>query len=233
MFKAADLFDLTQTEHFAIFEGCEYAWDALGKIASFIAANLRPALHNRCEGVAYVGERVFIGANTVIEDGAMIKGPAIIGRNCQIRHNAYIREQVIIGDNCVVGNSCEVKNSLLFNNAVAPHFNYIGDSILGFKAHLGAGVKISNFKLVPGNIMIELDGKPLDTGLSKFGALLGDHTDIGCNAVLNPGSIIGRGSVVYPNTNWRGALGANMIAKNKAAVEVVVRRGFAGAKQKP
>src|SRR5258706_11507410 len=146
----------------------------------------------------------------------MIKGPAIIGRNCQIRHNAYVREQVIIGDNCIVGNSCEVKNSILFNQAVAPHFNYIGDSILGHKAHLGAGVKISNVKLVPGNITVEMNGQPFDTGLRKFGALLGDGADIGCNAVLNPGSLIGRGSVVYPNTNWRGGLAANWRGKKKA-----------------
>src|SRR6266850_7351836 len=224
MFKAADLFDLTQTEHFAIFEGCEYAWDALGKIASFIAANLRPALHNRCEGVAYVGERVFIGANTVIEDGAMIKGPAIIGRNCQIRHNAYIRENVIVGDNCVIGNSSEVKNSLLFNKAGAPHFNYIGDSIIGHKAHLGAGVKISNIKIVQGKVTVEMNGKPFDTGLRKFGALLGDNVDVGCNAVLNPGTIIGRSSVIYPNTNWRGVLAGNMIVKNKAEQELVIRK---------
>ena len=224
MFKPADLFDLSQTEHAALFEGCEYAWEALKKIKAYLAANLRPALRNRCQGVPYIGEKVFIGEGTMVEDGVMIKGPAIIGRNCEIRHNAYIREQVIIGDNCVIGNSCEVKNSILFNHAVAPHFNYIGDSILGYKAHLGAGVKISNFKLIPGNIKVEIKGKPLDTGLRKFGALLGDETDIGCNAVLNPGSIIGRDSVIYPNTNWRGVLPANSIAKNKAAVEVVRRQ---------
>src|SRR5947208_5169191 len=211
MFKPADLFDLSQTEHASIFEGCEYAWDAVKKIAAYLAANLRPGLKNRCDGVAFIGEKVFIGEGTVVEDGAMIKGPAIIGRNCEIRHNAYVREQVIIGDNCVVGNSCEVKNSLLFNNSVAPHFNYIGDSILGYKAHLGAGVKISNFKLVPGNIKVVIDGRPFDTGLRKFGALIGDEAEIGCNAVLNPVSIIGRGSVIYPNTNWRGVLPANMI----------------------
>jgi len=224
MFKAADLFDLNQTEHAAIFDGCEYAWEALRKIPAYILANLRPGLHNRCEGVAYIGEKVFIGEGTVVEDGVMIKGPAIIGRNCEIRHNAYIRENVIIGDNCVMGNSCEAKNSLLFNRAVAPHFNYIGDSILGHKAHLGAGVKISNFKIVPGNISVQIDGKPFDTGLRKFGALLGDNTDIGCNAVLNPGSIIGRGSVIYPNTNWRGVLAADRVVKNQAAQEVVERR---------
>jgi NDP-sugar pyrophosphorylase family protein len=224
MFKAVDLFNLSETEHTAIFDGCEYGWDALKKIQAYLEANLRPGLHNRCEGVAFVGKRVFIGEGTVVEDGAMIKGPAIIGRNCEIRHNAYIREQVIIGDNCVVGNSCEVKNSIFFNQAVAPHFNYVGDSILGYKAHLGAGVKISNVRLVPGTVTVDIDGVPFDTGLRKFGALLGDQTDIGCNAVLNPGSIIGRGSIVYPNTNWRGILPANMIVKNQAAQEVVVRR---------
>jgi UDP-N-acetylglucosamine diphosphorylase / glucose-1-phosphate thymidylyltransferase / UDP-N-acetylgalactosamine diphosphorylase / glucosamine-1-phosphate N-acetyltransferase / galactosamine-1-phosphate N-acetyltransferase len=224
MFKPADLFDLSQTDHAALFDGCEFAWAALKKIPAYLAANLRPALHNRCEGVAFIGKNVFIGEGTVIEDGVMIKGPAIIGRNCEIRHNAYLRENVIIGDGCVVGNSTELKNALLFNKAVAPHFNYVGDSILGHKAHLGAGVVLSNVKSLPGNVTVELEGKPFDTGLRKFGALLGDGAEVGCNAVLNPGSIVGRGATIYPCTNWRGILPANMIAKNKAAVEVVVRR---------
>ncbi len=224
MFKPADLFDLKETEHAGIFDGCEYAWDALKRIADYLKANLRPGLHNRCEGVAFIGAQVFIGEGTVVEDGAMIKGPAIIGRNCEIRHNAYIREQVVIGDHCVIGNACEIKNAVLFNHAAVPHFNYVGDSILGFKAHLGAGVKISNVKLVPGNVTVEMEGKPFDTGLRKFGGLLGDRTEVGCNSVLNPGSILGRGAIVYPNTNWRGILPANMIVKNKAEQEVVVMR---------
>jgi NDP-sugar pyrophosphorylase family protein len=224
MFTPADLFDLSQSAHAGIFNGCTYAWEALSKIAGFLKANLHPALHNRCEGVAFIGENVFIGEGTLVEDGAMIKGPAIIGKNCEIRHNAYVRENVIIGDNCVIGNACELKNAFLFNNATVPHFNYVGDSILGFRAHLGAGVKISNVKLVPGNVQVEVDGKPLDTGLRKFGALVGDHADVGCNAVLNPGSIIGRGSVIYPNTNWRGILPPNHIAKNRAAQEIILAR---------
>jgi len=224
MFKAEDLFDLTQTEHAAIFDGCKFAWDALKKIEAHIAANLKPELRNKCEGRAFIGEQVFIGEGTVVEDGVMIKGPAIIGKNCQIRHNAYIRENVIIGDGCVVGNSSELKNELLFNGAQAPHYNYVGDSILGHKAHLGAGVKISNLKMFPGNIVVEVDGVPFDTGLRKFGALLGDGAEAGCNAVLNPGSILGRGAVIYPNVFWRGILPANTIAKNKAEIEVVVKR---------
>ena len=228
MFKPADLFDLSQTEHAAIFADCKHAWEALKQIESYLAANLKPALHNKCEGVAFVGEKVFIGEGTVVEDGAMIKGPAIIGRNCQIRHNAYIREHVIIGDDCMVGNSCELKNALLFNGCQVPHFNYVGDSILGHKAHLGAGVILSNFKSLPGNVTVEMDGVPFDTGLRKFGALIGDGAEIGCNAALNPGSIIGRGAVIYPGVNWRGILPANMIAKNKAKIEIVMRRAKAG-----
>lgn len=222
MFKATDLFDMAQTEHAQVFEGCQFAWDVLGKIKAYVAAHVAPELHNRCDGRAYIGEQVFIGEGTVVEDGAMIKGPAIIGRNCQIRHNAYIREDVIIGDGCLVGNSCELKNSILFNNCQVPHFNYVGDSVLGYKAHLGAGVKISNFKLFGDNVTVELEGKPFDTGLRKFGALLGDGSEIGCNAVLSPGSIIGRHSVIYPNVTWRGILPGNMIVKNKAGQEVVV-----------
>jgi NDP-sugar pyrophosphorylase family protein len=224
MFEPADLFDLSQTEHAALFEGCHYAWEALKKIEGYLAANLRPALHNQCEGVAFIGEKVFIGEGTLLEDGVMIKGPAIIGRNCHIRHNAYLREHVIVGDHCVVGNSTELKHALLFNHAGAPHFNYVGDSIIGCRAHLGAGAVLSNLKSFPGNVTVELDGQPCDTGLRKFGALLGDGCDIGCNAVLNPGSIIGRGAVIYPGVNWRGILPANMIAKNQAASEVVVKR---------
>jgi len=224
MFKPADLFDLTRTDHAALFDGCDFAWQALKKIQPYLAAHLLPAQPHRATGHAVIGENVFIGEGTVIEDGVLIVGPAIIGRNCQIRHNAYIRENVIIGDDCVVGNACELKNSLLFNGAQVPHFNYVGDSILGYKSHLGAGVKISNLKLLPGNVTVAIAGKPFDTGLRKFGALLGDGAEAGCNAVLNPGSILGRGAIVYPNVFWRGVLPAGHIAKNRAEVEVVAKR---------
>ena len=223
MFKAEDLFDLAQTEHAAIFAECRFAWDALKKIEAYLDKVSRQNPPKRFPG-ASIGERVLIGEGTMVEPGAMIKGPAIIGKNCQIRHNAYIRENVIIGDGCVVGNSSELKNALLFNGAQAPHYNYIGDSILGHKAHLGAGVICSNLKSLPGNVTVEMDGAPFDTGLRKFGALLGDGAEVGCNAVLNPGSILGRGAVIYPNVFWRGILPANVIAKNKAEIEVVVKR---------
>ena len=225
MFKPQDLFDLSQTEHSAIFDGCEYAWEALNRLRDYLRVTLKPGLHNLCKGVAWVGADVFIGEGTVLEDGVMIKGPAIIGRNCQVRHNAYLREHVIVGDNCVVGNSTELKHALLFNHSQAPHYNYIGDSILGYKAHLGAGVKISNLKVIRNTVMVEHQGQRIETGLRKFGALIGDRTEIGCNAVLNPGSILGRDSLVYPNVNWRGVLPSGHIAKNRAPVEVVERKG--------
>lgn len=224
MFKPTDLFDLTQTEHAALFDGCEFAWDALKKLKAYIEAHAKSDLRNKCEGVAYIGRNVIIGEGTVVEDGAMIKGPAIIGRNCEIRHGAYIRDHVIVGDGCIIGNSSELKHSFLFNGCQVPHFNYVGDSILGHKAHVGAGVILSNLKSLPGNVTVEINGQPHDTGLRKFGAMLGDKADIGCNSVLNPGSIIGRGTVIYPLTNWRGVVGPNRIVKNKAAIEVVERR---------
>jgi len=222
-FTVAELFDLAQTEHAALFDGCEFAWEALKKIEPYLAKVTRQNPPPRFPG-ASIGDRVIIGAGTVVEPGALIKGPAIIGKNCQIRHNTYLRENVIIGDDCVVGNASELKNALLFNGVQVPHYNYVGDSILGHKAHLGAGAKISNVKLFPGNIAVEVDGVPRDTGLRKFGALMGDGAEAGCNAVLNPGSILGRGAVVYPNVFWRGILPSNSIAKNKAEIEVIVKQ---------
>jgi NDP-sugar pyrophosphorylase family protein len=223
MFKPADLFDLTQTEHAALFDGCNFAWDALKKIEAYLASVPKQNPPKRSPG-ASIGGKVLIGEGTVVEPGALIKGPAIIGKNCQIRHNAYLRENVILGDGCVVGNSSELKNALLFNGCQVPHFNYVGDSILGYKAHLGAGVICSNLKSLPGNVTIMVDGAPLDTGLRKFGALIGDGAEVGCNSVLNPGSILGRGAIIYPGVSWRGFLPANNIVKNKSEIEVVVKR---------
>jgi NDP-sugar pyrophosphorylase family protein len=224
MFTVADLFDLGQTTHAALFENGKPAWEALARIENYLAETLRPANHATVSPQAMIGEMVFLGEGTIVAAGACIEGPAIIGRNCQIRHNAYIRAQVIVGDNCVVGNACELKNALLFNDCQVPHFNYVGDSILGHHAHLGAGVVLSNFKSLPGNVTVQHGDDKIDTGLRKFGALIGDHTEIGCNSVLNPGSIIGRGSVIYPNINWRGVLAVGHIVKNTAAQEVIAKR---------
>ena len=225
MFSPTDLFDLQQTEHADLFAGAEFAWQALPALRSYVDARLVPRLLNRCIGVAWIDDRVFIGEGTVVEDGAMIKGPAIIGRNCEIRHNAYIRGPVLIGDDCVIGNASEVKYSVLFNQVAVPHFNYVGDSILGHGAHLGAGVKICNVKLQPGTVHVQAANGGLDSGLRKFGALLGDQVEVGCNAVLNPGSVLGRRAVVYPNVSWRGTLAPGHIAKNRSLVEIVPTTG--------
>jgi len=220
-----DLFDLSQTAHGALFDGVEYPWEALKHLADYLTKNLKPGSAGaEVHPSAHVGLQVSIGAGTVVEPGAMILGPAIIGAGCRIRHGAYIRENVIVGDGCVVGNSVELKHCVLFNQCQVPHFNYVGDSILGHKAHLGAGSILSNVKLDNQNVWVNFDGTPIDTGLRKFGGLIGDKAEIGCNAVLNPGSIIGRSSVVYPNVSWRGILPKHMIAKHEDRPNVVVRR---------
>jgi NDP-sugar pyrophosphorylase family protein len=217
-FLPADYFDLRQTDHAGIFHGVTQAWEILPKLVHYLEDHLVPANFGKVIGSPEIGEKVFIGEGTVIEPGAYIKGPAWIGANCQIRHGAYIRENVIIGAGSVVGNSCEIKNSFLFNDCQVPHFNYVGDSILGAKAHLAAGVIISNLKLNGDFIMIRAGDEIITTGLRKFGALVGDNVDVGCNAVINPGSILGRRSLIYPGVSWRGVLPANSIAKSPTHV---------------
>jgi UDP-N-acetylglucosamine diphosphorylase / glucose-1-phosphate thymidylyltransferase / UDP-N-acetylgalactosamine diphosphorylase / glucosamine-1-phosphate N-acetyltransferase / galactosamine-1-phosphate N-acetyltransferase len=225
IYHVEDLFDLAQTEHATLFGDLKWPWEALKRLAAYIDANVRPVINNAdVSALAHIGPRVFIGEGTVVEPGAMILGPAIIGSGCRIRHGAYIRENVIVGNGCVVGNSVEIKHSVLFNNCQVPHFNYVGDSVLGYKAHLGAGAIVSNVKLNNETVLVDFEGMPIDTGLRKFGALIGDRAEVGCNAVLNPGSIIGRGSLIYPTLSWRGILPAHMIAKLCSEPLVVVRR---------
>ena len=153
-----------------------------------------------------------------------MKGPAWIGENCHIRSGCYVRENVIVGNGVVMGNSCEFKNSILFDEVQVPHFNYVGDSILGYKSHLGAGVILSNVKLDHGEILVAAAEGQIATGLRKFGAIVGDRTEIGCNAVINPGSLIGRDSMVYPSANFRGVLPARSIFKVHQQVQIMERR---------
>lgn len=224
LMKPEDLWNLEHTGHAQIFEGVEHAWDALKGIRGLFEGMTEPNGRSHERPGVTIGDLVWIGEDVEIEDGVLIKGPAIIGDGTVIRHNAYLREYVVIGKECVLGNACEFKNCLLFDGCQVPHFNYVGDSILGYKAHLGAGVKISNVKLVPGNVKVMLGGQLVDSGLRKFGALLGDHAEVGCNTVLNPGSILGAHAVVYPNVCWRGHLPAHSIARNEAPVGVRTRR---------
>lgn len=231
VFAAADFFDLEETDHDALFDGTRYVWDALRSIRFYVENRPKFSQRHTIKGHAYVEDNVSTGEGTIVEAGAVVLGPSIIGKNCQIRPNAYVRPYSIIGNECVLGHASEIKHSILFNRCQAPHFNYIGDSILGCRAHLGAGVKISNLKLTPGNVMVDqLDesGQPIDSGLRKFGAIVGDDCEVGCNAVLNPGSILEPASIIYPNVSWRGILPRRMIAKNRASVEVSQGRPRAG-----
>ena len=224
-FAPAELLDLSHTAHAALFDSSAPVWSALPKIADLVRDQLKPAMHGRLLGNPFIGEQVFIGEGTVIEHGAMIKGPAWIGANCEIRNGCYIRENVIVGDGAVLGNSCEFKNCVLFDAAQVPHFNYVGDSILGYKAHLGAGVILSNVKLDHAEIFVETpEGERLATGLRKFGAILGDEAEVGCNAVLNPGSVLGRRALIYPLTSWRGVLPEAGIGKERTSLQVLHRR---------
>jgi len=223
-FSPADYLDLNRTDHRALFENVVNVWDALKQIPTYLQFRLKPAIHGRLIGKPFISGAVFIGRGTVIEQGAMIKGPAWIGENCEIRNGCYIRENVIVGNGCVLGNSCEFKNSILFDEAQVPHFNYVGDSILGTRAHLGAGVILSNVKLDHGEVIVAGPNGPIRTSLRKFGAIVGDRAEIGCNSVLSPGSIIGRDTVLYPGSQWRGCAPEGSIIKHKQDFEVVARQ---------
>jgi UDP-N-acetylglucosamine diphosphorylase / glucose-1-phosphate thymidylyltransferase / UDP-N-acetylgalactosamine diphosphorylase / glucosamine-1-phosphate N-acetyltransferase / galactosamine-1-phosphate N-acetyltransferase len=175
-------------------------------------------------GKPFISNSVFVGRGTIVEQGAVLKGPAWIGENCHIRAGCYVRENVIAGDGVVMGNSSEFKNCILFNEAKVPHFNYVGDSILGHHAHLGAGVILSNVKLDHREIAVASPDGNIATGLTKFGAIVGDRTEIGCNAVINPGSILGRDCIVYPSANFRGVLANSSIVKVRQTLQILSRR---------
>ncbi len=207
-----------------LFENSVNVWDALKQITSYLQFRLQPAVQGRMIGKPFISGAVFIGKGTTIEQGAMIKGPAWIGEGCEIRNGCYIRENVIVGSGCVLGNASEFKNCIILDEAQIPHFNYVGDSIVGYRSHLGAGVVLSNVKLDRGEITIHTPGGAIPTGLKKFGAVIGDHAEIGCNSVLNPGSIIGRNTILYPCTQWRGVAPADSIVKTKQTFEVLSRR---------
>jgi NDP-sugar pyrophosphorylase family protein len=224
MFAPETLLDLDHTDHRKLFENCPNAWDALRQIGSYLQFRLKPAIEGRLIGKPFISGAVFIGKGSVIEHGAMIKGPAWIGEGCEIRNGCYVRENVIVGNGVMMGNSSEFKNSIIFDEAEIPHFNYVGDSIVGYKGHLAAGVILSNVRLDRGEIMVTSQGIMVPTGLKKFGAIIGDRAEIGCNAVLSPGSIIGRDCLMYPGTQWRGVAPEGTIIKNRQAIDIVPRR---------
>lgn len=216
-------FDLAEFEYADLFDGVLYAWEVLPRIQQYVKAHLAPGCRGQVADTAVVEADVSIGEGTVVEPGAMIKGPTIIGKNVEIRQGAYIRGSVIVGDGAVVGHTTELKNAILMRGVQVPHFNYVGDSVLGPYAHLGAGVKISNVKVTRENIVVKVGDRRYDTGLLKFGVIMGDHTEIGCNAVVNPGTMIGRHSLAYPNISLNGFYPCNSVVKLRQTHEVVPR----------
>jgi len=192
-------FDLADFTHREVFAGCRFVWEVLPKLEFYISD-----LFEKGKITANCGEDVYLGEGTVVEPGAYIKGPAIIGKNCRIGHVAYLRENVLAGDNCVFGHGTEVKNSIFLPGAVVAHLNYIGDSILGKNVNVSAGAILANFRLDQETIKVRLGEKDLDTKLSKFGAAVGDSSRIGVNSVLNPGTLLGKKSLVYPLASVRG-----------------------------
>lgn len=223
MCNTRELLDLSRTSCSELFEeGCE-PWAALPALAAFIRSRMKPEIRGRVSSGAFVGPDVVIGEGTVVEHGAVIKGPAIIGAHCEIRAGAYLREHVLVGNGCVLGNSCEFKNAVLFDEVQVPHFSYVGDSILGYRSHLGAGVILSNVKSTGGTVVVRA-APDIDSGLAKFGAVIGDYADVGCNCVLNPGSIIGRRAILYPNVLWRGVCPPGHIVKLRQEQQIVARR---------
>ncbi len=215
----SQLYDLEQTMAKAYLEQFTYPWQALPGIGAFIlklGKQLDPEEYEQRE------ETVWIAKSASVADSASVQGPCIIGRETQVRHCAFIRGNVIVGEGAVVGNSTELKNVILFNGVQVPHYNYVGDSILGYKAHMGAGAITSNVKSDKTLVVIRNGKEQIETGLKKVGAMLGDFVEVGCNSVLNPGTVIGRYSNVYPTSMVRGVVPESSIFKNTG--EIVAKR---------
>lgn len=217
--KITNLYDLNETIAKEIFEKLTYPWEALAKISSFIR-ELGPTLDP--EKFEQRGEDIWVAKSASVAPTAFLNGPLIIDEDAEIRHCAFVRGSAIVGKGSVVGNSTELKNVIIFNSVQVPHYNYVGDSILGYKSHMGAGSITSNVKSDKTLVAVKDKDEEIETGLKKFGAMLGDYVEVGCNSVLNPGTVIGRNSNVYPLSMVRGVIPADSIYKNKN--EIVEKR---------
>lgn len=218
MLKTTDLLDLTHTLAWELFEGKEYAWEVLPDIKDFILE-----LGKRLPEEEYErrGENVWVARDALVYPTAWIAGPCIVDHGAEVRHCAFVRGSAIIGKNAVVGNSTELKNVILFDSVQVPHYNYVGDSVLGYKAHMGAGSITSNVKSDKKLVVIRENEERMETGRKKVGAILGDNVEIGCGSVLNPGTVIGRGSRVYPLSSVRGTVPAHSVYKRAGEVEAI------------
>ncbi len=212
MVKTAQLLDLRHSLAGRLLAGCEYPWQALDSIGAW-CLELGESLSE--EEYEKRGENVWIARDAVVYPTAWINGPCIIGHKTEVRHGAFIRGNAIVGDNCVVGNSVELKNVILFDNVQTPHYNYVGDSILGYKSHMGAGSITSNVKSDKTLVVVKSGEERVETGRKKLGAILGDLVEVGCNSVLNPGTVLGRGVSVYPTSCVRGVVPEGHIWKDR------------------
>ena len=210
--KITDLYDLSHTRAAEYLAGFTYPWEALAGISDLIKA-LGAQLP--ADEFDRIGEDVWIARDATVFATAYIHGPCIIGHRTEVRQCAFIRGSALVGDNCVVGNSTELKNVILFDNVQVPHYNYVGDSILGYKAHMGAGSITSNVKSDKLLVVIHNEGEEIETGRKKVGALIGDGVEVGCGSVLNPGTVVGRDSNIYPLSSVRGVIPAESIYKMK------------------
>ena len=213
--KISNLYNLDETIAKDLFEGATYPWEVLPKISAFIL-QLGSTLSE--EEYEKIGEDVWIARSATVAPTAYIHGPAIIGKNAEVRHCAFIRGNAIVGEGAVVGNSTELKNVVLFNKVQVPHYNYVGDSILGYKAHMGAGSITSNVKSDKKLVVVKDSRERIETGLKKFGAMLGDEVEVGCGSVLNPGTVVGRHSSIYPLSSVREVVPADSIYKKRGEV---------------
>ncbi len=210
-------FDLSNFSHKALFDECEHVFDFIKHIGRYVNDNLKPEILGTVMGGAFVGNNVYLGKGSVVQPGAWIMGPAIIGDNCEIRHGAFVGANVITGNNVVIGHASEVGNAVFLNDSRAPHFAFVGHSILGNKVNLGAGTKLSNLKITMNEI--EIDG--VKTGLEKIGAIIGDGSSIGCNTVTQPATFLGKNVFGYPGAVLRGFIKSDTIVKLRQNQESV------------
>lgn len=213
--KIKNLYNLDETIAKDLFEGAEYPWEVLPKISDFIME-----LGNTLSEEEYEkrGEDIWVAKSAKVAESAYIHGPAIIGKEAEVRHCAFIRGNALVGEGAVVGNSTELKNVVLFNKVQVPHYNYVGDSILGYKAHMGAGSITSNVKSDKKPVIVKAGTERLETGLKKFGAMIGDEVEVGCGSILNPGTVVGPCSSIYPLSSVREVVPADSIYKKRGEV---------------
>lgn len=212
MYTIKDMYDLNETIAAELFEGKTYAWEVLADIGDFI---IKLGTTLSLDEFEHPAEDVWLHKSVTVAETATLKGPLIIDADTEVRPGAFVRGKVIVGKNCVVGNSTELKNVVLFNTVQVPHYNYVGDSILGTHSHMGAGSITSNVKSDKTLVVVKNGKEQIETGLKKFGAMIGDYVEVGCNSVLNPGTVIGRNSNIYPLSSVRGVVPEKSIYKSK------------------